>query len=35
MHCRLTRQVVIDEVLNGIEARIGQMRTPQNAAHVY
>jgi uncharacterized protein len=35
MHCRLTRQVVIDEVLNGIEARIGQMRTPQNAAYVY
>jgi uncharacterized protein len=30
MHCRLTRQMMIDEVITGIEARIGQvqMRSP-------
>jgi uncharacterized protein len=28
MHCRLTRQVVLDEVVAGIEARIGQPQVP-------
>jgi uncharacterized protein len=29
MHCRLTRQVVLDEVVTGIEARIGRPQIPK------
>jgi uncharacterized protein len=33
MHCRLTRQVVIDEVIAGIEARIGRPQIPRGTVH--
>jgi uncharacterized protein len=33
MHCRLTRQVVLDEAVSGIEARLGRPQVPRDAVH--
>jgi hypothetical protein len=34
MHCRLSRQAVLDEVIAGIEARVGHPKTSPERAHV-
>jgi uncharacterized protein len=33
LHCRLTRQVVLDEAISGIEARLGRTHVPRDAVH--